>query len=431
MSTRIFRRIGVLLAAAVLALTSVPLYTANAQAQECDTIFYQSNDILFYNPCEVCSASNVENLTGDTNIEKVYRWLVAREFNPAQAAGIMGNINVESSFNPFRMQTTYSEQGIERVLPANQVSGYNLAFGLVQWDGSRRQQVLTQTEAKFPDFKTEINEYGKSADGYKSAAVEVNEGYLTFQLEFMYLELQNGYRAVFDDIKAQPNTEAGAREVTEIWNRRYEVSGDYTQNRHDQSVEYWNQYKDLAGTGVASAGGECSSGEPAGEIVWYSQCDSNWNLSMYAGDTFCNVGCGPTAMAIILASLVDKNITPVDVGRVAGIQQGGTSDHSSLIRGVNQKWGVNMDQQSVRLEEAIEFVKSGKGYVWMGGAGGLPFTGGGHLVAFVGVTSDGKLTIADPYGDNRSSTGMHQRIANFSKEEIAAHMQSAYRVPKK
>lgn len=420
-----------LLLAAVLVITSVPLQKVSAQTPECDTVFYQANDILYYNPCEVCSASNAENLLGDTNEEKIFRWLTAKGFNAAQAAGIMGNIDTESGFNPFRMQTTYSSQGIEAVLPVANHAEYRKAFGLVQWDGGRRQQVLTQTAAKFPDYITDINTYGKSRDGYKDAPAVKNEGYLTFQLEYVYQELENGYTSVFNAMKAEPDSEQGARNVTEIWNRRYEVSGDYTQKRHDQAVEYYKQYKALAGTGVGSAGGECSSGEPAGEVVWYSQCDDRWRNSEFAGNTMCQVGCGPSSMAIILASLVDKNITPTDVAAAAGDQSGGTSSHANLINGVNAKWGTNISAQGIGIDEAIEFVKSGKGYVWMGGSGALPFTAGGHLVAMVGVTSDGQITIADPNGDNTSSMGLHQRVSNFSKAQIAAHVGAMYKVPKK
>lgn len=410
-------------AVVVMAVASVPVFhTVSAQAEKCDTVYYSANDILFYNPCETCSTSG-EKLLGSSNEEKIFKWLTAKGFNAAQAAGVLGNIKVESSFNPFRMQTTYSQQGIEAVLPVDQHSDYNRAFGLVQWDGSRRQQVLRQIEDKYPEFKADINAYGKSADGYKDADVK-NDEYLAFELEFLYQELENGYKAVFDAIKAQPDTEEGMREAAAIWNERYEVSADKSSNRADNAKVYYDQFKDAAAP--QAAGGSCSSGEPAGEVVWYSQTDAKWANVGYAGSTIGVAGCGPTSMAIILASIVDKNITPTDVAAAAGVQVGQTA-HGELIRGVNEKWNLNISATDIGFDAAVEFVKSGKGYVWVGGTGEAPFTAGGHMVAMVGIASDGQVTIADPAGD---ATG-HQRVANYPPSQIAATGGAYYGVSKK
>ncbi len=423
--------------AIALLIGSIPIvYSTSAYAAgECDTVYYSNNDVLYYNPCETCTSGG-GTLTGNSNEEKTFKWLIGREFNAAQAAGIMGNINTESSFNPFRMQTTYANSGIEVVLPPKQ-PGYNYAFGLVQWDGGRRLKVLEQIAAKFPDHVELINTHGKSADGYKEAAPEKNDQFLTFELEFMYQELSNGYTSVFDQIKAQPDTEEGVVAATEIWNRKYEVSADYSQDRHEKAKEYYAQFKDLApstssSSDSSSSGGECSSGEPAGEISWYSQCDDRWSTLGYAGEDMCAVGCGPSSMAIILASLIDKNITPADVAAVAGAQSGGTSSWVNLVNGVNDKWGANINTTPMNFSEAVEYVKSGKGYVWLGGGGPPPFTGGGHMVAMVGVTSDGQVTIADPWGGRTSGGGMHENIANYSVEQIDAAVGSGiFGVPKR
>lgn len=426
----ILKRVQIGVIAIVLAIAGVPVVynsQTNAQTPECDTVYYATNDILYYNPCETCSSGSV-SLDGNSNEEKVFKWFVGKGFNAAQAAGMMGNINTESSFNPFRMQTTYSSQGIEAVLPPGAHAEYHKAFGLVQWDGGRRQQVLTQTADKFPDYITLINSYGKSADGYKEAPPEKNDSFLTFQLEYVAQELEKGYSHVYEQIKAQPDTEEGVRNSAEIWNRKFEVSGDYTQDRHNKGVEYYNQFKGLAGSTSSGGGGQCSSGEPAGNVVWYNQCDPKWAKTGYAGYDICQVGCGPSSMAIILASLHDKNITPPDVAAVAGNQSGGTSSWQALIAGVNQKWNIGISGKPLTMDEAVEFVKSGKGYVWMGGSGEPPFTKSGHLVAMVGVTSDGKVTIADPYGEGPG----HQKIGNYTVAQIESQTGSGlFGVPKK
>ena len=138
----------------------------------------------------------------------------------------------------------------------------------------------------------------------------------------------------------------------------------------------------------------------------------------------------PTSMAINLSSLIDKTITPPDVAAAAGVQVGETN-HGNLIRGVNEKWGLTISTQSLTMQESIEFVKSGKGYVWIGGTAleenKGPFTLGGQMVAMVGVNSDGSVIIADPAGNAPG----HQKIGNYSAAEIESQSGARYGVAKR
>lgn len=444
---------------AVLAFTSIPfLQTNTVEARTCTTQelaqreqYNSDQDVAHYTPCEpVCGAGSSTGgtpLMGDSNEEKIFRWLTSNGFNDAQAAGVLGNIWKESGFNPFRMQTTYSSQGIEAVLPTSAHSGYNKAFGLVQWDGGRRQRVLDAIAPQFPEYVNWINSYGKSGEGYKDAPNEVNDGFLTFQLSHVKQELEEGYTAVYESIIAEPDTEEGVRNVTEIWNRRYEVSADRGTTRHDQAVMYYNQFKGGATGGSSSSDGaaagevDCSEGgggQPAGEVVWYGQCDDRWGSDRYGTGIYegyggtrprdmCSSGCGPTSMAIILASLVDSTILPSDVAAVAGAQGKGTSSHSNLINGVREKWGVTITAE-FGLEGAINFLKEGKGYVWSGGSGVEPYTGGGHMVALVGVSDDGQtITVADPIAGYSPT---HKDIGEYSKSIIASGGDYFYGVSK-
>jgi hypothetical protein len=413
----------IILSLVVVISGPILLYRTASAEGKCDTTFYSKNDILYYTACDTCTTGDTV-LIGESNEEKIYKWLVGKSFNAAQAAGILGNMAIESpGFNPYRMQTTYQDQGIEAVLPIESHSEKNKAFGIIQWDSGRRQQVLKQVASKFPDYITLINTYGKSAEGYKQDTTGNNEKFLAFELEFMYQELTGGYSGVLKDIQAQPDTEEGMNKVAAIWNERYEVSADSSSNRAASAKTYYEKYKNSSAT-TGSSSNQCGS-EPSKSISWYSQCDPRWKDTVYAGSTICAVGCGPSSMAIILASLVDKNITPADVAAVAGVQDGGTSNHANLIAGVKEKWKVTITD-NLTMDEAVAFVKAGKGYVWMGGQGSPPFTTGGHLVAMVGVTSDGQVTIADPYGDGPG----HQHITNYPVAQLAAESGARYGVSK-
>lgn len=405
----------------VLAITSVPFLSQTTYAQA--PVTYSLNNIMFFDPYEPCIGGDAK-LSGGSNEEKVFAWLTSEQqgFNAAQAAGMMGNMNTESSFNPFRMQTTYSNSGIEAVLPVDAHSEYNKAFGLVQWDGGRRQQILSKIAEKFPSYIADINAYGKSADGYKEA-VDKNDAYLIFELEFMNQELSEGYKHVYDEIRAQPNTEEGVVNAAEIWNRKYEVSGDYSQDRHNKGKEYFAQFKDAVIADADTTAAGCTDGEPASEIVWYSQTDPRWASIGYAGGTMAELGCGPTSMAMILAGLVDKTITPKEVAAEAG-EQVGSTNHANLIKGVTAKWGVTIKEMN--FDEAVAFLEAGKGYVWVGGTGNPPFTPSpGHMVAMSKASAD-TVTIADPIGEAPG----HQKVAEYPKAQINASATKLYGVSK-
>lgn len=382
------------------------------------------------------------SLSGANNIEKIFNYFIGKGLSVAATSGILGNIQTESGFNPFRLQGTYSD--INEVLPPEAHSRYERAWGLVQWDGGRRQQILTRALGKWPDFVTTVNTYGQTADG--SNGVPQNDAYLSFELDYVWEELSGPYSGALSALQGVANSEDGARQASVIWDEQYEISsGDAASERASQGAAFFTQFNGSGpgGSSVPTSGGSpvgtstglCTPGQPAGSVVYYSQLDPEWKDSPYGGtgplDTIAYSGCGPTSMAMILATLVDKSITPPDVAAVAGEQHGGTSSHQNLIDGVSAKWPVTITV-AMSLDDAIAFVQSGKGLVWMGGQGAPPFTQSGHLVAMVGVTSDGKITIADPIGDGSDSSGqLHAKIKDYTKAEIQAGMGSAYGVSKR
>lgn len=416
-----FIRLPIVLFLVVAPLVQI-LLPAQAQAADCSEAARairmenqaKNNVPGFFDPCAgTCDGASL-TITGKDNAEKILNFLLTKGFNAAQASGILGNISHESGFNPFRMQTTYESQGIDAVLPVDSHKEYMKAFGIVQWDGGRRQNILRIISAQFPDFKTTINAYGKSGDDPTQAPE--NDLYLEVELEFLYQELSEGYKSVYDDIKALPNDEAGMEQAASIWNRRFEVSADSNSNRIASARPFYEEYKDrtTASEATDSASG-CGTGTPAGEIVHYYQCDERWANSGYAGDTMCAAGCGPTSMAMILTALVDKNITPMDVVAVAGSQSGGTSDWNALTNGVSAKWGVKIES-TTSFDDMYAFLKAGQGMVWVGGSAGNgsvpPFTNGGHLIALTGVASNGNIMVADSAG------GAHPATAEYTADQI-------------
>lgn len=109
---------------AALTITSsviLPSAQSAAQGEECDVEFYHTNDIIYFNPCSTvgCSLGQENAITdqklGDAKIiETIYTYLTStplstnggKPLNPAQAAGIMGNFQAESSFDPSAVEAT-------------------------------------------------------------------------------------------------------------------------------------------------------------------------------------------------------------------------------------------------------------------------------------------------------------------------------------
>lgn len=119
-----------------------------------DETFYSNNDILFYNPedSSICSTnSSSVALVGNDNPEKVWNFLTGKGLSDEQTAGVMGNIQAESGFNPSIEERSNS-----------------VGFGIVQWSYGRRSTLEAAATA---------------------AGKDVSD--LAFQLEYLYAELNS------------------------------------------------------------------------------------------------------------------------------------------------------------------------------------------------------------------------------------------------
>lgn len=131
--------------------------------------------------CSAGSSSTV--LTGNGNEEQIWNYLITEMgFNDTQAAGIMGNIEQESGFDP----------------EAAYVGPESDAYGIIQWVGPRRAALEAYAASKGKD-KSDLG----------------------IQLEYMKKELESsGYKStVLDPIKASTNI----AEATRIWLEKFEV----------------------------------------------------------------------------------------------------------------------------------------------------------------------------------------------------------------
>lgn len=177
---RFLKKCAIVLSVTVMAISN----TTSVFAEATDFQFYQANDILYYdkNAVSCLTTSGIGTaVTGDGNIAKMWNYLVGKGLTNEQAAGILGNIQVESGFSPFRQEDSQSWP-----------SG---GYGLVQWTGSRRTQIVDKMRAGMLDIFNEYysSQYGKAttaANGYVPQGVDVavNDKFLGFQLDYLYQE---------------------------------------------------------------------------------------------------------------------------------------------------------------------------------------------------------------------------------------------------
>jgi hypothetical protein len=155
-----------------------------------------------------------------------------------------------------------------------------------------------------------------------------------------------------------------------------------------------------------------ATNSPSGKFVYYSQKDPKWaqdesgNPFFYSpadGTTIYQAGCGPTSLAMIVATLIDSTVTPVVTARMGyaggSFISGVGTRHANLLDSVSAKYPFNQTPMTGEsIDVAMEFVDKQGGYVYMGGEGPPPFTGSGHVVVIRDVDiAAGTVTIADPW----------------------------------
>jgi len=140
-------------------------------------------------------------------------------------------------------------------------------------------------------------------------------------------------------------------------------------------------------------------------VVYYNQTDSRWDNKMYGkSGSIGEAGCGPTALAIVVASLTDNQVTPYHVAQWSvenGYRCEGNGSYHSLIPNGGEHYGLTVTGIGNNSKKLVEALKEGKLAIAIMSKG--HFTTGGHFIVLRGVTEDGNILVADPASVKRSS----------------------------
>lgn len=181
---------------------------------------------------------------------------------------------------------------------------------------------------------------------------------------------------------------------------------------------------------LPAASNECTNaGVPAGNFVFYTQSDPRWANYAFGTSNLATSGCGPASVAMVVATLVNRSITPKEVADF-GTRNGayvpgqGSSWQKMLIEGP-QNWGLKSEPIGTNMNRAVQILQSG-GLVIATGQGLSPFSEGGHIVVIRAVNSDGSFLLGNPAPNLQNS-----RDQTFTPNQLlSAGLQTMFGVTK-
>jgi hypothetical protein len=139
------------------------------------------------------------------------------------------------------------------------------------------------------------------------------------------------------------------------------------------------------------------------EITYFNQSDPDWADQAYGRDRIGPYGCGPTALAMVLAS-IGEDADPASVAQDAvdlGCWAPRSGSYSTIVSNIAEAYGLTAESVSERTPDALcDAILSGKVLVALMGPG--HFTQRGHYILIRGVTLSGELLVADPNSRERS-----------------------------
>ena len=151
--------------------------------------------------------------------------------------------------------------------------------------------------------------------------------------------------------------------------------------------------------------------------VDYKQGDSRWGSKMYSNhndksQTMRNSACGPTSMADIVATWVDKNITPYDLAQLAlswGDRTYSSGTAWAFFRHAQEHYGFKTMIQTTNLATLKACLENG-GYA-IASMGPGYWTNGGHFIC-LWKHDDTYIFANDPASSSRKK----QKLTQFVKE---------------
>ena len=149
--------------------------------------------------------------------------------------------------------------------------------------------------------------------------------------------------------------------------------------------------------------GDIRFSDGATQVVYYNQLDKRYASKPYGADDIGTYGCGPTCMAMVVSSLTNETVDPVEMAHWAyenGYWCSRSGSYHSLIPGAAKAWGIPVQGcGKTEGQRIVDALSQGKLVVAIMLKG--HFTSSGHFIVLRGV-ENGKILVADPANYTRS-----------------------------
>jgi len=149
--------------------------------------------------------------------------------------------------------------------------------------------------------------------------------------------------------------------------------------------------------------------KPSTNYTYYSQCSGPYDSNpLPNGCTVCEAGCGPTSVAMILSSYIDKSLTPpktIDLMNKAGVRIGCYGSYISEIYSyLSTRGDLKVSDYIIPREQGLtanDVAKDLQGYTKSGWTvfvlANFKTDGGGHYFWVTDVNDSGDILAYDPY----------------------------------
>ncbi len=131
--------------------------------------------------------------------------------------------------------------------------------------------------------------------------------------------------------------------------------------------------------------------------VYFNQGDEAWRDKPFGSDPIGPYGCGPTVMAMVVASLTSQTTDPAQMALWAYEHDywcPGSGSYLTIIEGTAKAFGLNCTlQKKCGPQELLQHLNAGGMAVALVGPG--HFTDSGHFILLHGATSSGQVLLAD------------------------------------
>ena len=135
-------------------------------------------------------------------------------------------------------------------------------------------------------------------------------------------------------------------------------------------------------------------------VVYFNQLDEKYKNQLYGTDKVGTHGCGPTSMAIVISSLTGQIYDMCNWSVENGYYAKGSGSYHSLIPNSAKAFGLNAEGLGNDKAKVVDALNNGKLVVALMSKG--TFTNSGHFIVLRGITSNGKILVADPASYKRS-----------------------------